>query len=162
MKFAKLLIPCVLILASVAPTAKAHDGGLGLSMLFGYQGFNQFGMNTTFASPPYFALHPPVYYGKRYTRPYGASPFAAWPQLQATPGYAPAPHVDRASTIMNPHCHGCTVPGAVLPGNVISSGQGGIVNSTQIVEPLVIDNPYYQPNVQYTGKLSKERAVDSN
>ena len=42
--------------------------------------------------PPYFALHPPVYYGIRYQRPYGVSPFASPSQLQAPqPGYAAVP-----------------------------------------------------------------------
>lgn len=39
--------------------------------------------------PPYFALHPPVYYGKRYTRPYGVSPFASRSMLQPNPSYMP-------------------------------------------------------------------------
>ena len=38
--------------------------------------------------PPYFALHPPVYYGTRYARPYGVSPFAAPPQVQVPSDYA--------------------------------------------------------------------------
>ncbi|MEM6688481.1 MAG: hypothetical protein AAF664_03580 [Planctomycetota bacterium] len=37
--------------------------------------------------PPYFALHPPVYYGARYVRPYGLSPYASQSMLQPTPGY---------------------------------------------------------------------------
>ncbi|MCC9603169.1 hypothetical protein LOC67_21680 [Stieleria sp. JC731] len=38
-------------------------------------------------TPPYFALNPPVYYGARYARPYGMSPFAAPPMVEAGPGY---------------------------------------------------------------------------
>lgn len=39
------------------------------------------------ATPPYFALHPPVYYGSRHARPYGVSPFAAYPQVAVPPTY---------------------------------------------------------------------------
>ncbi|MEE3367825.1 MAG: hypothetical protein VX346_00635 [Planctomycetota bacterium] len=42
--------------------------------------------------PPYFALHPPVYYGIRYRRPYGVSPFASTSLLQSPQqGYAAVP-----------------------------------------------------------------------
>lgn len=34
--------------------------------------------------PPYFALHPPVYYGTRVHRPYGYSPYTNYPPYQPT------------------------------------------------------------------------------
>lgn len=40
-------------------------------------------------APPYFAVFPPVYYGQRYERPYGESPFASWPLLQPNEDYRP-------------------------------------------------------------------------
>jgi len=39
------------------------------------------------ATPPYFALNPPVYYGARYSRPYGISPFASPPVVSAPDGF---------------------------------------------------------------------------
>ncbi len=36
---------------------------------------------------PHFAVNPPVYYGARYARPYGLSPFASPPLLGAPEGY---------------------------------------------------------------------------
>ncbi|MEM9826444.1 MAG: hypothetical protein AAF958_07630 [Planctomycetota bacterium] len=63
---------------------------------FGF-GFQPFGFyqpyGATFGNqlrtPPYFSLNPPVYYGARYARPYGASPFAAPPMVGAAQGYRP-------------------------------------------------------------------------
>ena len=48
-------------------------------------------------NPPYFATNPPVYYGARYSRPYGMSPFAAPPVLQAANGYRGAISTPSAS-----------------------------------------------------------------
>ncbi len=42
---------------------------------------------TSISTPPYFALNPPVYYGTRYSRPYGLSPFAAPPAMDAPTSY---------------------------------------------------------------------------
>lgn len=48
--------------------------------------------------PPYFALHPPVYYSRPISRPYGDSPFARQP--------APASHYDvnvKPAVVINPY-----------------------------------------------------------
>lgn len=42
-------------------------------------------------TPPYFATHPPVYYGTRYSRPYGISPYAAPPVVNVPTGYEAGP-----------------------------------------------------------------------
>ncbi len=149
MKVAKFVLPCLFVLAGNASVARADFGNLGLAYLFGYGGFGPQVRSFT-PAPPYFALHPPVYYGQRYTRPYGASPFAAWPQLQSSPYYAPSPHVSRAPACLNPY-----VTGAASHGTAPASVRGGIVSSRPI-EPLVIDNPYYKPQVQYTSQSSVE------
>ena len=138
MKFANLALSCLLVFACQA-SARADYGDLGLAYLFGYGGIgNTSSMRAYAPAPPYFALHPPVYYGQRYTRPYGASPFAAWPQLQANAAYAPQPHVQRAHTIANPYCP----PGAEAAPLSVSH--------SVVVQPLVIENPFYQPDVRYT------------
>ena len=61
----------------------------------GFGGFQPFGFyqpygaryGASLATPPYFALNPPVYYGSRYSRPYGISPFASPPLIGAPSGY---------------------------------------------------------------------------
>ena len=82
--------------------------------------------------PPYFALHPPVYYGIRYTRPYGVSPFASAPQLQ-TPrqGYAAQPW--QTETPGNP-------PSRPAP---LRTPPGKTARTTD--RARVIINPYFQP-----------------
>lgn len=70
----------LLAAAAGAPAATACDscaGSLsGLPGLYGY-GFsgNLYGLGRI-PVPPYFALHPPVYYSEQVARPYGLSPFA--------------------------------------------------------------------------------------
>jgi hypothetical protein len=83
MKFYQQALLCVIAVAMTSSTATAQWGGFGLGGYYG--GFNGFAIQPYVAAPPYFAIHPPVYYGKRYTRPYGVSPFAAPPQLQTNP-----------------------------------------------------------------------------
>ena len=61
----------------------------------GWGGFQPFGFyqpygarfGSSLATPPYFATNPPVYYGARYARPYGISPFASPPVVSAPAGY---------------------------------------------------------------------------
>lgn len=61
----------------------------------GFGGFAPFGFyqpygaryGTSLRTPPYFATNPPVYYGARYARPYGISPFAAPPSVSAPASY---------------------------------------------------------------------------
>ncbi len=137
MKLAKLLLPCLLVLACQS-SVKA-DNGLGLAYLFGYGGFGGARMQSYTPAPPYFALHPPVYYGERYSRPYGASPFAAWPQLQANSAYAPQPHVSRAQVTANPY-YSYPTTATISHAEVVQAPAA----------PLVIDNPYYQPEAVYT------------
>ncbi len=140
MKLAKYLLPCLLALASHT-TVKADGGDLAMAYLFGYSGFGGARFQTYQATPPYFAMHPPVYYGQRYTRPYGASPFAAWPQLQSNPTYAPQPHVNRWQPFSVPSCPHCMTGAA--------TGSHGIAQVAP-VQPLEIDNPYYTPEAVYT------------
>lgn len=145
-KIAKLLLPCLLLLLAGQGSVKANDG-LAMAYLFGYGGYGGYGgvrMQSYVPAPPYFALHPPVYYGQRFTRPYGVSPFAAWPQLQANAAYAPQQHVQRAQVMDNPYCCG---------EEIAVEAEGASVQSVIQVAPLaplVIDNPHYQAEVQFT------------
>ncbi len=142
-KIAKLLLPCLLFVLAGQGSVQANDG-LAMAYLFGYGGYGGARMQSYIPAPPYFALHPPVYYGQRFTRPYGASPFAAWPQLQANPAYAPQPAVERAHVMDNPYCGS----GAIGVEVVGASAQS--ITQAAPVEPLVIDNPYYQPEARFT------------
>jgi len=78
-----------------------HPFGFQFGTTLGYQSSFQ----NRLPAPPYFAIYPPVYYGKRYARPYGDSPFAAFPQLHASADYQPAPYgaTYRTRSIANPH-----------------------------------------------------------
>ncbi len=150
MNLKKYIVPCLIVLTS-GTAARACDGdGLAMAYLFGgYGGFNNQPRVFNNYTPPYFALHPPVYYGDRYYRPYGVSPFATWPQVQANPNYSPkiGQGLSRSSVIIvNPHVQ------AVLPSaqSQPESGSAPVqkqVASPNIVQkysgPLIIDNPYY-------------------
>lgn len=140
-KIAKLLLPCLLLLLAGQGSVKANDG-LAMAYMFGYGGYGGARMQSYVPAPPYFALHPPVYYGQRYTRPYGVSPFAAWPQLQPNAAYAPQQHVQRAAVLDNPYC------GSEVIGVLEASAKTTIQAAP--TEPLVIDNPYFQPEARFT------------
>lgn len=143
MKLAKLLLPC--LLAFSCPAAAHATDNLALAYLFGYGGLNGARMQAYVPAPPYFAVHPPVYYGQRYARPYGASPYAAWPQLQPNGSYAPQPQAAYAAP---PQC-------ILNPYHVSAQADAAAETVLQAapatpVEPLVIDNPYYQPPAVFT------------
>jgi hypothetical protein len=77
--------------------------------------------------PPYYAIHPPVYYSPHITaRPYGASPYAWGPmytpnvRIAAAPAAPPEPQM-----IENPYIK------AAAPAPAAASA------------PRMIDNPYY-------------------
>lgn len=95
-----LLLGLMALLAPMASAASAQDNGLGYAYLFGYGANNTSAIRSYVPPPPYFALHPPVYYGQRYTRPYGESPFAAWPQLRSPAGYYPRPAAPHAQPVI--------------------------------------------------------------
>ncbi len=86
----RFLVVCALALAAtVASTENAAAQGPGAySFLpFGfYQPYGAFYKNNI-PTPPYFATNPPVYYGARHSRPYGLSPFASPPLVNADNNY---------------------------------------------------------------------------
>ena len=86
----RLVVASLLALAAaicVSDTAQAgHPMGYPFFPFGFYQPYGaQYGNSV--ATPPYFALNPPVYYGARYARPYGMSPFASPPIVSAPNGY---------------------------------------------------------------------------
>jgi hypothetical protein len=64
--------------------------------------------STFVPSPPYFSVFPPVYYGQRYSRPYGISPFPADGYVAVPPSYKGVPGARTIKPIMNPYCADCT------------------------------------------------------
>jgi hypothetical protein len=142
MKFYKTAILTLVATVLMAGQASADHGyGLAIAGLYGYGGFNHFGIRPYVPAPPYFSIHPPVYYGARYARPYGDSPFAALPQLHPAKGYSAKPYANYAITIENPYC----------PATPVSVPGVSPVVQNKKVEPLVIDNPYFRPDrVQLT------------
>ncbi len=117
--------------------ARAQDPlGLGYGYLFGYGATNTPAIRSFVPAPPYFALHPPVYYGKRYVRPYGDSPFASWPQLQPAPGYRPTPAANHRQIIVNPYA-----PVAPTVAPAVSSP---VVIKSEAASPMIVENPYYR------------------
>ena len=92
MKKIILTIGLALVGAVTAGRANAFHGQGNLGFLpFGF--YQPYGVrySTSVRTPPYFALNPPVYYGSRYARPYGASPFASPPLLTAPASYQAHP-----------------------------------------------------------------------
>jgi hypothetical protein len=74
---------------SFAGEREAAAQGLGAYGFQPYGFYQPYGVRyrSSVATPPYFALNPPVYYGTRHLRPYGISPFATPPQVGAPSGY---------------------------------------------------------------------------
>lgn len=87
--------------------------------------------------PPYFAVHPPVYYSPHITaRPYGASPFALpfGPVSFPKPaGYVAAPPAEPLE-IVNPY--------VTAPAPQAAVEQKHADEAVADVQPLRIDNPY--------------------
>lgn len=109
--------------------------------------------------PPYFALHPPVYYSGQIVRiPYGASPFARpWgvPYGVTTDSYLPPEELEKpapegpnveSTTIQNPFFE---PGGAVRAPKLTAASRRSQVKQDQ---GLMIENPYYRP----TAKLARQ------
>jgi hypothetical protein len=113
-RLALSILLLISIFGGLASQARAFDPAFGFTYGYSLGQANQF--RNRLPAPPYFAVFPPVYYGERYARPYGESPFASWPLLTAGSDYQPRPH--HAPVIYaNPHsvsssgsCSDCAAP----------------------------------------------------
>jgi len=67
------------LMTSSSAQAQGFNGGYQLGAGFNANRCGGFGVGnyTPREQPPYFAMHPPVYYSHIVKRPYGVSPFAA-------------------------------------------------------------------------------------
>lgn len=131
------------VLAS-GPFALAQDP---FAFQFGYSLAFQNSFRNRLPTPPYFSIYPPVYYGQRFARPYGESPYASWPLLQPAPGYHAVPmegHFVRPSVLVNPHIPGVTPE---LPKMKVSddAGNAPFVSYPVPKDPIVIVNPFVAP-----------------
>jgi hypothetical protein len=102
--------------------------------LYSQLGFGGFGFRNTpytlgqVPVPPYFALHPPVYYSAPVPRPYGYSPFA-YPGHIQTPEPVASPEL-----INNPYC---------APTNLVPAAKSDpAATDSAAVEPKTIMNPF--------------------
>ena len=123
----------------VARPAQACDGcgfGAGYGMGYGYGYFPGYGVPDCISvrTPPYFAIHPPVYYGTRYARPYGISPFAAPPVVHVPDGYRARMESEFVRPpLPNPYC--CT--STAVSADAESAQQEAVVGQVQT-------NPFVQ------------------
>ncbi len=131
----------VLFVFAAMPSASRAFDGLGGSpwdvRAFGYSG-TLYGLGYL-PVPPYFAVHPPVYYGERYYRSYGESPFAR-------PDRSSRPLRISAQVIINPYVGQAAVGQAApeLPAIPVPEQPAPVQEAQTTVGPQVIINPFYK------------------
>ncbi len=137
--FASLVV--LLVLTAFPSVTRAYDtwpdcmlGGRA----FGYSG-SLYGLGYV-PVPPYFALHPPVYYGERVYRTYGESPFAR-------PARSSRPQRFAVQLITNPFVDqlASDLPSIELPEQTTDVNQ-------VTVKPQMIINPYYKADEEVVQK----------
>ena len=140
------LVP-LLVLAVLPAVSRACDtwhGSLLGARAFGYSG-TMYGLGYV-PVPPYFALHPPVYYGHRVFRSYGESPFAR-------PPFSSRPQRFEAQLVVNPFVK--DVARLALP-----AGEAAEMPVPEAPEqedqvaagPLMIVNPFYRADEEIVQK----------
>ncbi len=134
----KLIWSCVAIVALsfVCPSTQAQDP---YAFQFGYSLGYQNSFRNRLPAPPYFAVYPPVYYGKRFERPYGDSPYASSPQLRSAPNYHPEPKeapVLSTSTAMNAHMEPSRVK---VHGQPVAVAPPRVNRTVEIINPFAMD-----------------------
>lgn len=146
MKLKSLLImlAAVAAFALSANSASAQIGGCGIGGVYGPGVFGLYG-GSPYASgriptPPYFSLHPPVYYkGRPVARSYGYSPFP-YSGNTRTPEVAV-----QAQMIHNPH-----VKPAAGKKTQIDADENRVAEVTPEVirNPFVVGNPVQMANYE--------------
>ena len=118
----------LLLVAAAEPVQGQGYVGSGC---VGYGSFGQLGSPYALGRipvPPYFALHPPVYYSQPVARTYGYSPFAY-------PGTTQTPEVKKvaAKVITNPH---------------VTPAKAKATNVNLANKQVEIVNPFYNPSTK--------------
>ena len=141
----RLFIAGLVVLSFLAfmPSVSHAQCGYG-NGLFGLQ--NAYGSSGTLYGlgfvpvPPYFALHPPVYYGERYFRSYGGSPYAR-------SGVVRRSHQVEAQIRVNPH-----VTRTVKSKPAMKVAKPKPAGDQMAIAPQMIINPFYQPAEKSTDR----------
>ena len=143
-----LSVTTVVVLSCVCPSAHAQDPYV---FQFGYTLGYQNSFRNHLPSPPYFSVFPPVYYGKRFERPYGDSPYASFPQLRGASDYHPVPKETpfRTRTVMNPHVE--QSPGLKVLGADARTEPVAIL-PPRVGRTVEIINPYAENQVASQGR----------
>ena len=141
MKLHRCLLPLVAFCLAGPLVAEVRaDGYLGRTGLpwfaYGYSG-SLYGLGRL-PVPPYYAIHPPVYYSLPQARPYGYSPFAYSGNYQ--PPAEPARRLVR-----NPFIEDAPLPEPAQP-------QSDVTTSTA----RLIANPFYSANDQPGTRLASQ------
>ncbi len=103
-KLSLALLFVLVAMGAESKSATAQDFGFPFVPFGFYQPYGA-QYSTSIPTPPYFATNPPVYYGTRYTRPYGLSPFAAPPMMSAPSGYQGQPASQNYNVPRQPVCN---------------------------------------------------------
>ena len=136
------LTKCCLILGvaltglTLCGESKAQNpmGGYGVYGIgpYGLNGLNGRAYSSgRIPTPPYFALHPPVYYSQAVPRTYGHSPFAY-------PGIYRTPEVKKSAMIVNPHVQ----PGEPTPAEPEKTDTSMKTASHSQPKVQIIVNPF--------------------
>ncbi len=143
-----LSLAAVVALGCVCPSVQAQDP---YAFQFGYSLGYQNSFRNRLPAPPYFSVFPPVYYGKRFERPYGDSPYASFPQLRSAPDYHPVPRETpiRTRTVMNPHYD--PLPNVKVQGHP-NDGEPVAVVPPRIGRTVEIINPFATEQVASKGR----------
>ncbi len=121
-------------------------GGYGGPFGSGFGGFGSPYATGRIPTPPYFALHPPVYYSAPVARSYGYSPFP-YPGDVRTPEAAPA---GGAQVIVNPY-----VDQAQPVNTEADKSNSETDDDVAQSKSLLIVNPYVADEVLTSGSLVK-------
>jgi hypothetical protein len=104
-RFMKKLIALFAVtigLFSVPGSAQAIDPYFGFN--YGFALGPSWTFRNRLPTPPYFSIYSPVYYGQQYERPYGISPFAAFPEMNTPPSYQAQPRATVRSVVVPNDC----------------------------------------------------------
>lgn len=148
--FSKLILSFTAVVALVCVCQSAHAQD-PYAFQFGYTLGNQNSFRNRLPTPPYFSVFPPVYYGKRFERPYGDSPYASFPQLRGASDYRPVPKDTpfRTRTVLNPHVD-------QLPGLKVQVANASVepfaISTPRIGRTVEIINPYAADQVASQGR----------
>ncbi len=124
------------MVAAAGRSAQASEPGFSFAFGYSLGQANQF--RNRLPAPPYFSIYPPVYYGERHERPYGESPYASWPLLQASSDYQARPK-QAPVQFVNPHVPAAT-PCASCGQGVVEASPAEMGKMVTIVNPFVVPN----------------------